>query len=71
MAIFDDQSDRFRFFVREKLDPAHPDTPRRIFATRVPLTDDEATRRFDVIERMEHTRLHEQSDPELRRTMFD
>lgn len=71
MATIDDPSAIYRFFVREKPDSTHPEAPRPIFATRVHLTHDEATKRFDVIECMEHTRLPKERAPELRQVMFD
>lgn len=71
MATADDSNALYRFFVRDKLDPEHPETPRPIFATRFHLTSDEADKRFEVIECMEHTRLPQQISAELRRSMFD
>lgn len=65
MVTIDDSSALCRYFVREKLNPERPELSRPIFATRVHLTVDEAGNRFEVIERMEHTRL-----PEPRGLMF-
>lgn len=71
MATLDDPNALYRFFVREKPDLNHPNIPRRVFATRVHLTDTEANARFEVIERIEHTGLPRQKSAELARQIFD
>lgn len=46
----------YRFCVRKKPDLAVPQEPRRIFITRSHLTDEQAQDRYEIIERLEHTK---------------
>lgn len=48
----------YRFCVREKVDEASKPAPHAAFITRHFLREDEARKRFDIIERLDHTAIH-------------
>lgn len=54
----------YRFFVREKAEGGAP-ALRRVFLTRTYLSEAQATERYEVVERVEHTaRRRDQLDSE-------
>ena len=62
----------YRFFVRQKVstDEEASRSSRRIFLARGYLSDSQATQRYEVVERLEHTvRRRESADSALARGM--
>ncbi len=54
-----------RFCVRLKASAALPEVKRRIFITQEYLSDEEACRRYEVLERLEHLVLSAEDDEEV------
>ena len=46
---------RYRFFVREKPAQQGQETARRIFVTAYHFTEEQASARYEVVERLEHS----------------